>query len=205
MSKRFWTLLAASLCAAAACSADVRPPDSRPRPARRVPAPSAVSLQVIPLGKGQGTRIELPRQVLQELGAGAVQAQPSSGSTPLGAGTVIAGLALSLALALGGLWLARRRPRLAPVVTAGLLLAAGGAGLLAGRSQANVPPPVRPEPKPGPGQLNLNAQVVLVEGGDSVRLFIAPERLAGLQAPGKSASSGEGAPPPSVNPPVTRK
>jgi hypothetical protein len=129
-------------------------------------------------------RLQIPRSQLSELGvsAGLEQTSAPSGIWK-GAGTVVAGLFLSLAAVLTGVLLVRSRRRGGLAVgraTALALVCVGVAGLTAVVSYANIPPPpgIRPQ-DPGTlikavsGQaLKGSIRVEVVEGGTEIKLLV---------------------------------
>jgi hypothetical protein len=124
-------------------------------------------------------RLEIPRKVLSNLKAAA---DGQDGDTRHAAllpqlHTIIAGVALSLALTFGGLWLVRSRRRAtgAAVLVAALALAAVGGVLW-----ANVPPPLPPTQLPAGIPLGDKATVQVVDEGDAIRLVASSKQLAGV-------------------------
>lgn len=173
----------------------VRANEAAPAPPRPEPIPQPV------LGKG-GQEVKLVVQVDDKAKVARLQvplnlffgtpnppaglvppARRGADAGPLGLPTIIAGLALSLAVASGGLWLARRRwGRPAAMVLVLSLFAAGSAAVwadLGPRPLGPVPrlaPPVKPA-LPAlklPAGIELSANVILetVPDGDHLTLIV---------------------------------
>jgi hypothetical protein len=128
------------------------------------------------------TRLEVPKNLLASLRADA--GVPNGDSRWAGLSSlqlVVAGLALTAALTLGGLWLVRSRNRPAGrtlIVLLAVVTLLGAAGIV----WANVAPPP-PPPKPVlPDGLLLSEKVTVdvVEKGDAVRLIVPRADLAKL-------------------------
>jgi hypothetical protein len=163
-----------------------------PRGARRV------SLTVEVDDRVKEARLQIPANLLPP----AAPAAPARGADagPWHLPTVVAGLALTLSLASGGLWLLRRGTTRR--VAAGALLlglfALGGAALFAnapilGNTFAQPLPPFAAPPGPLPNLLlpadvRLSPNIVLevVEKGDGVKLIV---NKAMLGKPGASAEA----------------
>jgi hypothetical protein len=146
------------LCCAVLCcalpvlvSADI--PQPRPAPTPRPLDWSSLKLVVENTPNGREAELWLP----QEYNPQTMGATDSGGlSSP---GTIVSGAALSLGLALGGIWLARSRRRIGTTgVTAGVAVLAVLAGT-AGYAVANMAPP-RPL---DPGSLKI-----ALPGGDAL-------------------------------------
>jgi hypothetical protein len=144
------------LCCAVLCcalpvlvSADI--PQPRPAPEARPLDWSSLKLVIESDPNGREAQLWLPKEYNPyEYGA-------TSSSVLSSPGTIVSGLALSLGLALGGVWLARSRRRIgAPGLTAGLAVLAVLAGT-SGYAMANAAPP-RPV---DPGTLKI-----ALPGGD---------------------------------------
>ena len=98
--------------------------------------------------------------------------------------TIVAGLALALGFACGGLWLVRQRGHvargtMASLIAAVTLLSVGAAVTWADRAPARRPPPQLP--KSLLGQFD-KISVETVEQGDQVRLIVNRQQLATLIA-----------------------
>lgn len=142
-------VLAASLSA----SADIPNPKVYPRP-KEQPTPGAeVRLRIEQDYSTNEARLIIPREVLNQLraeGEGGAQASPSAGLLGEGPGetqTVVAGLFLSLAFVLGGVWLVRARRAGGATARAALgvagLMVLCGAGAAAVYANAPAVPPAR--------------------------------------------------------------
>ena len=83
------------------------PPGWHPPEPVHVEAPLVVEPAA---GEDQQTRLRLPGSLLKQLQVAPIEEAPR-GWAPTPTGTVVAGLALSVALALGGLWIIRRPQR----------------------------------------------------------------------------------------------
>jgi hypothetical protein len=157
-----------------------------------------VSLTVEVDDRVKEARLQIPANLLPAAGAAPARGADAG---PWHLPTVVAGVALTLALASGGLWLLRRGT--ARRVAAGALLlglfAMGGAALF-----ADIPPgrgrPKRPPAPPGPlptlllpADVRLAPEIVVevVEKGDGVKLIV---NKAMLGKPGGSAEAPAPAP-----------
>lgn len=187
-----WTPLAAalilSLAAVSAARADLPPPpNGRPAAQQGPRTPGVVAMEIVPVSDPREIRLEIPRRLLNSGQAGAVGVEPPVSGSFTDLRTVIAGMALSLGLALGGLWLFRTRRR--PVSgTVLLLLCAGGLGAtLAGGARANMAPPFARPPLPDP--IRLDAPLRILDNGTAIRLYIPPSRLAAFQTGAGSTGS----------------
>jgi hypothetical protein len=96
--------------------------------------------------------------------------------------TVAAGLGLTVALTLGGLWLVGRWPRGAGGGSALLLLAVLALGLAGAlvRANAPVPFPSFTQPVPAPLRLKGKVEIEVVPEGDAIQLFVPRSMLAPL-------------------------
>jgi hypothetical protein len=158
--------------------ASVRANEAAPPP-DKPSLPAAVPVVIVVDDSAQQPRLEIPRKVLSSLKA---SADGEEGDTRRAAilpqlHTIIAGVALSLALTLGGLWLVRSRRRFtgtgAALLVVTLAVAAGGGALW-----ANLPPP---PPMPDPGiRLADKATVQIVDKGDAIRLIVSSKQLTGV-------------------------
>lgn len=165
-------------CAAAgsACANPVVP--GMPRPQIPAPAPPPPELRIVPVsGADRQTRLQLPAKLLR----GEVGLPPTRPAASLN--HLVAALALSLALVLGGLWLARRLAARRVVGLAGAALA-----VLVVVSVSGCPP-LRPFPagtyneelapltsRPD-GSLEGEALLEKTAAGDNIRLLIDREQL----------------------------
>jgi hypothetical protein len=89
---------------------------------------------------------------------------------------MVAGVALTLGLGLGGVWLFRRQGRMGTRALA-IMLAAGGSLVVTTLVWANAaPPPVKPPPAKErvllPVAFNGNVSLEVVVGGDTIRLVL---------------------------------
>lgn len=129
--------------------------------------------------KAKEARLVIPQRFL-----GNAPAQPPRGGLSL-LPTIMVGVALTLGLAFGGLWLVRKRGSVAPLLLASVaVVGLGGAALW-----ANARPPLKDEraPKPRPGLPVLPVLATLepvhvetVPQGDTIRLIIPPAMKAQL-------------------------
>jgi hypothetical protein len=163
-----------------------------PRGARRV------SLTVEVDDRVKEARLQIPANLLPP----AAPAAPARGAGAWHLPTVVAGVALTLSLTTGGLWLLRRGST-RRAAAAGLLLALfalGGTALLAdippGRGRPRPQPPAPPGPAgtlllPADVRLPPNLVLEVVEKGDGVKLIV---NKAALGKPGTSAEAPAQAP-----------
>ena len=177
-----WTLLSLCLLAPGARANEAAPPPPRPEP---IPQPVVgrggreVKLVIQVDDKAKDARLQVPLDLI--FGTPNPPAGPAplprrgADAGPLGLPTIIAGLALSLAVASGGLWLARRRwGRPTAMVLVLSLFAAGSAAVwadLGPRPRGPVPRPAPPV-KPALPALKLPAGIQLSE---KVILEIVPQ------------------------------
>lgn len=156
--------------------------------------PQDVQIEVLTDPKATKPTLIIPRPLL-------VTTQRQARTTPTS--PLVAGVALSAAFVVGGLWLAGRRRLRGAAVSALALLALGGGALLADipNPYGNRPnrdrfdhlrPHPEPKPEPEPEAVALPAQITLprdvrlevVESGDRIRLVMpAPAKPAALDAP----------------------
>jgi hypothetical protein len=159
---------------------------TKPAPAWRV-GPHDVKIKVETSERVNKPTLLVPRTLLVNT------AERRAGVLP--APSVVGGVALSAALALGGLWLAGRGRRVAAGVVVLALFGVGAGALFAdipgpfGRRQNNRPPPYFPPP-PAPEAVAMPATVTLpqdvrlevVDSGDTLRL-VMPAAPAGPPLP----------------------
>lgn len=180
-----------------------RRPRPRPIPPRPVVVPESARMNIRRDDKADRCRLKIPRKLL--LVANAADAsddkRPQTALTP--ASMVLPGLALSLALVSGGLWLARfRRPLSRPVAAVGLvafaLLALTGSSLW-----ADIPPPWLRPVAPAPEKVEVapvlpellgstEVRVQIVNAGDEIELILnrtAATQLARKLTPKEEAKS----------------
>ena len=139
-------------------------------------------------GDDRQTHLRLPGSLIMQLSAGAVEDAPD-GWAPTPTGTVVAGLALSVAVVLGGLWMIRRPKRrwLGAAITAATVAVVVGV--------AGCPPQQRRDgndlstyvecvPRLQVQQGNTLAGKALLEAGDGdeIRLTIDKDDLAAWAA-----------------------
>jgi hypothetical protein len=98
---------------------------------------------------------------------------------------MIAGVALTLALGFGGVWLIRRQGKMGTRALA-IMLAAGGSLAVTTLVWANAaPPPVKPPPAKErvllPVAFNGNVSLEVVVGGDTIRLVLDKETYEKLK------------------------
>ena len=153
--------------------------EAPPPPTKRDNTPAAAPLVVVLDDGVQQPRLEIPRKVLSNLKAAADgQDEDTRRAEALPRlHTIIAGVALSLSLTLGGLWLVRSRRRFsgAALLVAALALTAAGSVL-----GANVPAPPPPPSVPAGIPLADKATVQVVDEGDAIRLVASRKQLAGV-------------------------
>lgn len=187
-------------------SADIPGPGPRPRPPRPRPTEPVLRDQAAPLEvvleDGEGPlRLEIPKGLLpKEVGGKAGGALGGLGDLR----TILSGLALSLAVVVGGLWAVRRFgltgskpiPRIA---SAGAIVTIVVAGLAVATAWADLLPPgvgQRRPPRPVPAE-GLSIQIVIVEKGEKVVLHASPGDVAKMVAgirPGRGVGSAPPAP-----------
>jgi hypothetical protein len=155
--------------------------------------------------KAQEPHLEIPRKLLANLRVSADGADDGTRRAEARPRwhTILAGVALSCGLALGGLWLVRARYR--PGAKAALLLAAT-LGLFAvgvdclwaniappfGQPGSRPPAPAAPERLPAGVVLSEKVPIQVVERGEAIRLVVPREQLA--KVPEKSALEKDGQP-----------
>jgi hypothetical protein len=171
--------------AAAAVLANQAPPPALLRPQ---PPPPTVPVGIVLDDKAREPTLELPRKLVSSLRAaadGADDGTRRAEAAPVWR-TVVGGLALSSALALGGLWLVRSRGRGGPKALALLVAAVGILAVGSSLLWADIPPFPRGRPAGGPPPrpivvpgIPLSEKVtVQVVDGDAIRLIVSREQLA---------------------------
>ncbi|MDX1563858.1 MAG: hypothetical protein R3236_00565 [Phycisphaeraceae bacterium] len=137
------------------------PPEPVKKPVKKPAATYPITLRAFPdvMSKSQ---IVIPRSMLTEVKKNAVKAKRADAGAGMSA-TVVAGLALSLAIGFGGFWLLRRRNGFGGTGARGLLLAAClvPAGFWAGTQLSANVAPIRPIPVQQPP---LQVQMVVGDG-----------------------------------------
>jgi hypothetical protein len=184
MMVRLLCLALVGVCAAGQVQANpvIDSPD-----ARRPPAPRQVSLIIEP-GPDQETRLIIPGRMLKGWLAAAVPKDSpvqTAGVSPASLPTVVAGLALTAVLALGGLWL--RRPHLRRQLLGGFACMLAGVLVLSVGGCPLPPPEIRTYEKPidVPSlkpENTLTGQVLLEKDdkSDTLRLQINRDALTKL-------------------------
>jgi hypothetical protein len=156
--------VAMSLCLVAGARADIRVPPEKPEPVRITSNVTIKRGAIRGAGRDVAAKIIIPASLVHPAEPVPPPAANKQGALPGTMGTLIAGIALSLA-AVSLVFVIRGRQSTRAVAATIL----GGAVVLGtyGAVQANAPPPVRPEP---PVQKIV---IELVEEGDSVTLLLA--------------------------------
>ena len=183
------------LVAASPASADIALPDTRTKAERLGEVRRDLPFSRMSIERVEGlreARLQIPRSQLAELGVSAGLERPGApDGIWKGAGTVVAGLFLSLAVVLTGVLLVRSRGRgvAAGRAAAVMLVCAGVAGLAAVAAYANIAPPQGYRPQdPGTliravsGQsLKGSIRVEVVEDGTEIKLLVpaTPRRAKG--------------------------
>jgi hypothetical protein len=204
------------------------PPGKQPTPPPP-PRPQAFApLVVVTDDNVKEARLEIPRKLLRNLRVDLGEEQEPDTRRALAPlprlHTLLAGVALSLALVTGGLWLTRSRNRLAGRGLM-LLLVAGGL-LIVGSGVLWADIGVRPNPfgpRPGfnpfqppnmkqppavfvppPGALNLvdKVGIVVVDKGDAITLVVNRDDLVRVVEKSAPDKDKPGQPPPGGNPVV---
>ena len=168
----------------------VQPGGGRPTPIKvklvvRVDEKSKLPVLQVPLNLAMG----------QQAGPG-VQTPPPAGADAgprLGIPTIVAGLALTLAFASGGLWLVRRGSGRALAILLVLSLFAAGAAVWANGAPRPFPRPPAPQPRPVLPELKLPAGIEL-----SDKLILEPVAAQPAASPAADASVGHRPPPASA-------
>ena len=186
-----WALLSLCLLTPGARANEAAPAPPRPEP---IPQPvigkggQEVKLVVQVDDKAKVARLQMPLNLVfgtpnPPAGPAPLPLRRGADAGPLGLPTIVAGLALSLAVASGGLWLARRRwGRPAAMLLVLSLFAAGSAAVwadLGPRPLGPVPRPAKPI-KPAvpalklPAGIELSENVILetVPHGDHLTLIV---------------------------------
>lgn len=163
--------------ASSAAMADIRPP---------VPKPQGTPVKVV-VGEATGPMvIEIPANLVkqQEANQGAA---PGAASPRSSLPTIMAGLALALAIVSGGMLAMRyfrRSGRLSPAGTVlGSAVVLALVASLAATAQANKAPPIPPRPFPNPEATplaELTAEVKVVKAGQPIRILLSPAQAAAI-------------------------
>jgi hypothetical protein len=122
------------------------------------------------------TTLSLPRQVVADLQTASLPPDEAPGPNRLH--TLMAGLALTLALAVGGLWVVRSRGRLGVAgltLLLGVIAAAGVSCFNFGRQEA-MPQPPQPLQQTGVDTL-AGGTIVSVDEEDGIRLNLVRDEL----------------------------
>jgi hypothetical protein len=210
MRGRFWFLAILLLSLATLPAwADI-PPNPRGRPVDPPPPAAKDAKMIVELDpNAKEARLIVPRSVSLRRGAldtnddtRVTEAEPAGHNH-----IVIAGLALALSLACGGLWLVRKNRLNSTGLALLLVVVAGVAG--SAIVLANAPPPTSPRPLP-PQPAPVANLVKLFDGkikietpaeGDTIKLVVPPDMLAGMAKEGLKANTpGNALPPPNVKP-----
>ncbi len=192
------------LSATPAAYGDVPPPPPRVKKEKveeplSVSSPTTTATMVIEARDSKNYRdrsqLRISKTVLTQLAASTGGKKHGFLFGPQG-DTVMAGMALALALALGGLWLARRVPsqhsrpklrRTRHIVagTAAILLT----GWLGASAFADRGVPLIPKKAPEDAGLNILVEVGVMKRGKEIKLIVSPEVLKkALSVGGKSGS-----------------
>jgi hypothetical protein len=161
------------------CSSDSPAQADLPRPPKPTPDSNEPQLQMSTSSDGKA-HVRIPRSMLNSLANPTTPARSDSGISP--AHTVVAGIALSAALAVGGLLFARRRSGHGPALL--LIAGIGGVGLLSTIAAADVSPfghGPRP-PRPTPTQSTITTPVVVEVIDDGPLQLTIPASKAELLA-----------------------
>jgi hypothetical protein len=174
------------IVAASPAFADIALPDPRRKPERIGDVRTDLPFSRMTIERVDGlreARLQIPRSQLSRMGAAAGIEEPGAQSGNWkGAGTVVAGLFLSLAVVLTGVLLVRTRRRGVVVgrAAAAVLVCAGAAGLAAVAAYANAAPPLGYRVQnPGTlikavsGQsLKGSIRIEVVEDGTEIKLLV---------------------------------
>ena len=158
-------LILTGAMASAALANRALPPGPAPEPVEKpVKKPVVtypITLRAFPDAKSK-SQIVIPRSMLTEAKKNAAEAKRADATAGMSA-TVVAGLALSLAIGFGGFWLLRQRNGFGGTGARGLLLAAClvPAGFWAGSQLSANVAPIRPTPVQQPP---MQVQVVVGDG-----------------------------------------
>jgi hypothetical protein len=198
MMVRLLCLALVGVCAADQVQANpvIDPPVGRTPEQRSQPlAPRQVALTIEP-GPGQETRLIVPARMLKGWQAAAASTNSpvqTAGLSSVTLPTILAGLALTTGLALGGLWL--RRPRLRRQLLGGFACVLAGVLILSVGGCPLPSPEIRTYEKPIDAPTfksdnTLTGQVLLEtdDRADTLRLVVNREALAKLggQSPAPS-------------------
>jgi hypothetical protein len=135
----------------------------------------------------RSTTLQLPRQMLDDLQIASLPAEEAPTRTGVGRErwrTLIAGLALALALTAAGLWTIRTRGRFGMGGLCLLLLVIAAAGVSCFHFGGNDTMPTPPPPLQQAGSDNLAGRAVVSIGEtDGIRLNLNREELARIAEP----------------------
>lgn len=173
--------------AASPAFADIAPPNPNKKPDRVGEVRTDLPFSLMSIERVDGlreARLVIPRARLAELGVSAgLQQPPAPTGAWRGAGTVVAGLFLSLAVVLTGVLLVRSRRRGVAVgrAAAALVVCAtvAGLGVVVSYANAGLPPPGSTAQNPGTlvkaasGQaLKGSIRIEVVEEGYEIKLLV---------------------------------
>jgi len=165
-------------------SADIRPwtgPNPKPPPAQSKDVSMIVELD----SNAKEARLIVPRSiVLRRAGLDADDGtRLAEGSAPSGKNIIVAGVALGLAIACGGIWLVRKNRLSSTGLGLFLVLAAGLVGAAVVWANAAPPPFKPPAPQPATNLAKLFEGKIKVETpaeGDTIKLIVNDEMLQKL-------------------------
>jgi len=158
-----------------------------PRPPKPTPKLNEPQLQISTNNDGKA-HLRIPRSMLSSLANQTAPARSDSGISP--AHTVVAGIALSAALAASGLLFVRRRNGQGRMLL--LIAGLGGVGLIATIASANAPPfgHVGPPAHPAPSAITMPVMIDVVDDAN-MQLTIPASKAALLAPPTTKPSSAE--------------
>jgi hypothetical protein len=193
-SIRFLAVLTLVVVLAASGHANPVVPPDLPKPKKESPTTSVV---IVANDQVKEARLQIPRKLVKDLQVGGLFPEGGDARTENrlpALNTLVAGLTLSLALTLGGLWLVRQRRRTPGRGATALLLAAavllGASGALV---WANVPPRERPPQPANPTGMPLPGKVAIeiVDKGDAITLIVNRGELAKIVDKAAEPKPGE--------------
>lgn len=162
--------------------ANKAPPQFDPPASPKPPAPRLVIERVDNIKEAT---LVIPRKYLPAQKNADAAEKADAGLSPTR--TVVAGIALALAIGFGGMQLIRRRGGM-KTLAAVLLLGGGALALAVTQAQADIPPFPRPKPPPEPQPapvvplpIGVPVVVQIVEEGNVIKLIASPEHLRGPQ------------------------